>query len=201
MDSKIQNSKFKTQGRGKEETRGQKPEARDAGSAISRMPRAVREQVSRCLEDGGDWRAVKKICEAAGFPGVRAQNVTNFRKGAHKEWIAKEERIESLRRDSEATAAVMRHYSENGGSPAEAGLLAGAEMMCAALASLGPETYKSLLADDPKAAFQMMKELDRVAKLITAKQTLAAATPVQANTPAMTPEDRTRALKEIFGLP
>lgn len=176
---------------------------RTAGAAISRMPKSVRDAVSRCLEDGGDWKAVRDICKAAGHPGVRAQNVTNYRKGAHKEWLAREERLEILRRDSEATAALMRHYTENGGSPAEAGLLAGAEMMCAALASLGPETYKSLLADDPKAAFKMMQELDRVAKLITAKRALDSLPQPATGTPAiaLTPEQKAAALKEIFGLP
>lgn len=176
---------------------------RDAGQSISRMPRATRDKVSRALEDGADWKAVRDICSADGFPGIRPQNVTNYRKGAHQEWLRREERMEALRRDSEATQALMRHYTENGGSPAEAGLLAGAEMMCAALASLGPETYKSLLADDPKAAFQMMKELDRVAKLIQQKtqDRKTQDTRPEPSSEAITPEQRAAALKQIFGLP
>jgi len=178
---------------------------RNAGNAISRMPRAVREEVSRALEDGADWKAVRAICKEAGHPGVRAQNVTNYRKGAHQEWVARQERIEALRRDSEATAEVVRFYVEHGGSPAEAGLIAAAEMMNQALAGMGPETLAALIAEDPKAVFGMTRELARVAELLRAKAADGRAEQAGGDTgdgqPAMTPEARAAALKEIFGLP
>lgn len=175
---------------------------RNAGQAISRMPKTVRDQVSRALEDGADWKAVKKICADAGFAGVRAQNVTNYRKGAHQEWLRKEERIESLRRDSEATAAVMQFYVENGGSPAEAGLLAGAEMLSRAISSIGPEAMATLVADDPKAVLSMMRELSRVADLLRVhKHDSKTQDAKDDDAPALTPEQRAAALKQIFGLP
>lgn len=174
--------------------------ARNAGAAISRMPRAVREKVSLALEDGADWRAVVKICGAAGHPGVRPQNVTNYRKGAHKDWLASEARIEALRRDSEATASVMRHYSANGGSPAEAGLLAASEILRGAIGSMGPEMMAQLVADDPKALLGMMRELARVAELL--KKTQDGKTPdAREEKPTLTPDERAAAMKEIFGLP
>jgi hypothetical protein len=176
------------------------PAQRNAGCAISRMPRVVREQVSHCLEDGGDWKDVRKICAEAGHPGVRAQNVTNFRKGAHAEWLRREARIEALRRDSEATAEAVRFYSENGGSPAEAGLLAAAEMLSKAISGMGAESMTQLIADDPKAVLGMMRELARVAEHLGKRNEKAAAATDEAK-PQLTPEERTKALKEIFGLP
>ena len=176
-------------------------DARNAGAAISRMPRAVREAVSHALEDGADWRAVAKICTAAGHPGVRPQNVTNFRKGAHKEWLARETRIEALRRDSEATASVMKFYVENGGSPAEAGLITAAEMMNRALSDMGPETIKTLLADDPKAVLGIMRELRGLADLLRVKKQDLKTQDAREETPVLTPEQRAAARKEIFGLP
>lgn len=167
-------------------------EARTAGAAISRMPRALRESVSHALEDGADWRQVSKICKDAGYAGVRAQNVTNYRKGAHKDWLARENRIEALRRDSETTAAVVTHYVENGGSPAEAGLLAASEIMSQALVGLGPESMKILMADDPKALFGMVRELSRIAEMLNKKTLVAAAvaTPATAPADAMSDEDK-----------
>lgn len=153
--------------------------ARTAAAAISRMPRALRDQVSQALVDGADWRKVSKMCAAAGHPGVNAQNVTNYRQGAHKEWLARQERMEAIRRDSEATAEIMRHYQANGGSPAEAGLLAASEILSGALRGMGPETIQILLADDPKSLFAVTRELARIADLVgqrreQEKQTTAA---------------------------
>lgn len=173
---------------------------RNAGAAISRMPRALREMVSNALVDGADWRAIAKICKEAGHPGVRPQNVTNYRKGAHKDWLAREARIEAMRRDAESTAACMRYYSENGGSPAEAGLLAASEIMSGAIATMGPEVMAQLVADDPKALLGMMRELSRVADLL--RKTQEAKTPeARDEKPLLTPEQRVAAMKEIFGLP
>lgn len=41
---------------------------RTASAAISRMPAKVQDAVSRCLADGGTWRDVAALCEAAGYP-------------------------------------------------------------------------------------------------------------------------------------
>jgi hypothetical protein len=145
-------------------------EERSAAHAISRMPREVRDKVSRALEDGADWKAVRDICAAAGFPGVKPQNVTNYRQGEHERWKAREERMEALRRDSETTAEVVKFYVENGGSPAEAGLITAAEMMNRALSDLDPSTLKQLIADDPKAVLGIMRELRGLADLLRVKK-------------------------------
>lgn len=175
---------------------------RNAGHAISRMPRAVRDKVSHALEDGADWKGIRRICGEAGFPGVRPQNVTNYRKGAHEDWLRKEERVEAARRDGEETAAVMRHYVSEGGSPAEAGLLAAAEIMSKALRGLGPETLQILIADDPKALFGITRELSRVAELLNKKgQDAKTQDTREEAAPVLTPEQRAAAMKEIFGLP
>jgi len=176
-------------------------EDRNAGNAISRMPKAVRDQVSRALEDGADWKAVRKICDAAGQPGVRAQNVTNYRKGEHQRWLAREERLEALRRDTESTADVVRFYVENGGSPAEAGLITAAEMMNKAIAGMDPGAMQELIATDPKAVFGILRELRGLADLLRAKKQDSKTQDAREDVPALTPAQRAAAMKEIFGLP
>jgi hypothetical protein len=165
---------------------------RDASAAISRMPRKVRDAVSNALLDGADWRKVAAICAEHGFHGVQAQNVTNYRQGEHQKWIAREERMEVIRRDSEATAQIVRHYVDNGGSPAEAGLLAASEIMSQALVGLGPEAMQILIADDPKALFGITRELARVAELLNKRSeaAAAAATPDAAPAETMSEEEK-----------
>jgi hypothetical protein len=177
-------------------------EARTAGHAISRMPRAVRDEVSRALVDGADHRAIRRICEKAGFAGVRAQNVTNYRKGAHQQWLAREERIEAIRRDSETTAEVVKFYVEHGGSPAEAGLITAAEMMNQALAGMDAGAMKDLIATDPKAVFGIMRELRGLAELLRAKKQDGKTQDAKEDAGGtLDPEQRAAALRQIFGLP
>jgi len=179
-----------------------KEDARTAADGISRMPKAVREKVSRAIVNGADWRAVARICKEEGHPGVTAANVSNFKKGAHKEWLAAEERIEAMRRNSEETREAMRFYAEHGGNPAEAGLLAAAEMMTRAIHGMGEASFQILVAEKPQAVFQMLKELRGFAELMQRK-TEDNKTEDRREDPAeqMTPEQRAAALREIFGLP
>lgn len=177
----------------KDAGRGMKDDGqrRTAADGLSRLPRAVREKISLAIEDGCTWKTVAMIAEKAGLRGVTAQNVTNFRKGAHKEWLARQERMDAIRRDSERTAALMAHYVAHGGSPAEAGLLAASEIMSQALAGMGPESLKIMMAENPKALFAVTRELTRVATLIAQKQVAAAAAPVVADAgPEMSEEEQ-----------
>jgi hypothetical protein len=164
---------------------------RTAADAINRMPRDVRAAVSEAILDGADWRKVAKICAGHGFAGVTPQNVTNYRKGGHKEYLLRQDRIEAIRRDSETTAALVDHYVKNGGSPAEAGLLASAEMMSQALAGMGPEALKILMATDPKALFGVTRELARIAELLAKKTKEAGEAPPPVAPPeTMSDEER-----------
>jgi hypothetical protein len=110
--------------------------------------------------------------------------------------------MEALRRDSESTAEVVKFYVENGGSPAEAGLITAAEMMNKAIADMDPGAMKELIATDPKAVFGILRELRGLADLLRAKKQDAKETS-DGHRPTLqiTPEQRAAAMKEIFGLP
>ena len=107
---------------------------RTASAAISRMPAKVQDEVSRCLDNGGTWKDAAVICDRAGYPGVNAQNVTNYRKGAHQEWLQRKERLEAAQAQYAWKVDLVSKYAEDGG-PAEAGLAAALEMLEYALAA------------------------------------------------------------------
>lgn len=132
--------------------------ARTASAAISRMPAKVQDEVSRCLDNGGTWRDAAAICERAGYSGVNAQNVTNYRKGAHREWQARQERLETARAQYAWKVDLVRKYADEGG-PAEAGLAAALEMLESALSGVNAGDIKSLIADKPEKIFTVIKTL------------------------------------------
>ena len=182
------------------------PKARTAADAISRMPREVREAASRALLDGADWRAVRDLCARAGFPGVTAGNVSHYRTGrsatGHAAWLAREERLEALRRDSEATAAIIEHYRAHGGSPAEAGTLAAAEILARALAGIGPELLAGEMAQNPKLFLAAVNSLARLTA--TVQQDRRDAAESRAGAVAARPLDgaeKEKLVREAFGLP
>ena len=131
---------------------------RTASAAISRMPAKVQDAVSRCLADGGTWRDVAALCDASGYPGVTPQNVTNYRKGAHREWLARQERLAQAQAAYSWKIDLLNKYKEDGG-PAEAGIAAAMDMLESARAEMDAEDIKGLIADKPGKIFDLMKML------------------------------------------
>lgn len=171
---------------------------RTSADSISRLARAARDEVSNALVDGATWRTVAEICERHGLRGVTAQNVTNYRRGAHRRWLEREERLAAIRRDSEATADIVAHFTRHGGSPAEAGVLAAAEILSRSLAGLGPETLAELIADEPKTFFSAVRELSRLTAVLDRRPAPPAPPAADASDrPPLGPDD----IRQIFGLP
>lgn len=129
---------------------------RTAAAAISRMPARVQDAVSRCLGDGGTWRDVAALCESAGYPHVNAQNVTNYRQGAHKDWLARQERLAAARDRYAWKVDLLKKYTEEGG-PAEAGLAAAMDMLESALDGLDVSDIQTMIADKPGKMLDIIK--------------------------------------------
>lgn len=84
---------------------------------IARLPRAVRQELSRRLHDGerGDrlvaWlnaRTDVQAVLAAEFGGsaINAQNLSDWKRGGHRDWLAQQEAIELAERLGEDTAEL-----------------------------------------------------------------------------------------------
>ena len=129
---------------------------RTAAAAISRMPARVQDAVSRCLADGGTWRDVASLCAAEGYPNVNAQNVTNYRKGAHKDWLARQERLVAARDRYAWKVDLLKKYTEEGG-PAEAGLATAMDMLEGALDGLDVSDIQTMIADKPGKMLDIIK--------------------------------------------
>lgn len=177
---------------------GNKP--RTAADGISRWKsEAERREVNQALDRNATWREIAAICARHGRKGVTSANVTNYRKSAdRKDWQAHQARLEAIRQESELTAAVVRHYSEHGGSPAEAGLLAAAEVLTKVISSFPETDLRNMMQEDPRKFISAVESLAKITAFIQRERADRPATP---DTPAESPEDKARRLRELFGLP
>lgn len=175
--------------------------SRTPADALARWKsEAERREVNEALDRGATWREIAAIAARHGHKAVNAQNVTNYRRSPDRAaWQAHRERLATIRQQSDLTAAVMRHYSERGGSPAEAGLLAAAETLTQALSGIAPETLQAMVAEDPRKFLTAIESLSKVAAFIQRERTATKA--ADALEEILTPEDRTARLRAIFGLP
>lgn len=173
---------------------------RTAADGLSRFTsEAERREVNSALDRRATWREVATICAKHGRKGITSQNVTNYRQSADRaDWMRKQERLEAIRRESELTAEIVRHYAESGGSPAEAGLLAASEAITRAIVDgLGEATLAEMVADPAK----LMRALDLLTKITGAIQRERHAPKPEEAPAAADPAEAARKLREIFGLP
>jgi len=175
---------------------------RTAADGISRWKSPTeRREVNEALDRNATWREIASICARHGRKNVTSANVTNYRKSSDRRlWQQKTERLEAIRRESDVTAAVIRHYAQNGGSPAEAGLLAAAEVLTKALAGITPGTIEDMIAEDPKKFLTAIDSLAKMTAYVQRERTTQAKEPPPEEKP-LDPTERNRRLKEIFGLP
>lgn len=165
--------------------------SRTAADGLSRWKtEAERREVNEALDRGATWREVAGICARHGRRGVTSQNVSNYKKsGDRRRWLALRERLEVIRTESELTSAILRHYADEGGSPAEAGLLAASEILAGALSGFESQSLRDRLAIDPKAILGIVRELARIVAALGPKDP-AAAPPNPAQAPAVSEAER-----------
>ncbi len=173
---------------------------RTAADGIARWRTdAERREVNEALDRGATWREIADICARHGRPGVTAANVSNYRKSRDRaDWLRRCERLEAIRAESDITAAIVRHYAEQGGSPAEAGLLAAAETLTRALGGISQADIAGLLADDPREFRRALESLAKVSAFLQRERALRTAQPD--NTPPPPAADPQAAIRLIYGL-
>src|SRR6185436_12805559 len=54
---------------------------------IAQLPRDVRDEVNRMLDNGCRYKAVVSWLEANGHPGVKASHIGEWKKGGYQEWL------------------------------------------------------------------------------------------------------------------
>lgn len=172
---------------------------RTAADGISRWrSEAERREVNEALDRNATWREIAAICAKHGRRGVTAANVSHYRNSKDRaEWRAYRERLETIRQESEITAAIVRHYSEHGGSPAEAGLLAAAEVLTKVISSFPESDLRQMLQDDPR---QFIRAIDSLKAITSYIQRERFAEPNQSDPPESDPQERRRKILAIFGL-
>lgn len=88
---------------------------------IAALPRAIRDQINRMLDDGQSYRAITRWLATNDHPGIKLNNLTKWQKGGFQEWLemnrelAREEKVLELshkiattNEDSKAHEAAIR---------------------------------------------------------------------------------------------
>ena len=75
---------------------------------IARLPFAIRQAVNEMLLDGLNYPQIVAQLKKLGHPGIRPQNLSEWRKGGHQDWLNRRAELETLEQDRQAAIALAK---------------------------------------------------------------------------------------------
>ena len=68
---------------------------------IARLPEAIRKIVNQMLDDNRYYRQIAARLAELGYSGIRAQNLSEWRKGGYQDWLRLKQELEGFKLDRE----------------------------------------------------------------------------------------------------
>lgn len=128
---------------------------------VARLAKAVRDRVNQMIDDGVPYR---EIIEQLGEEGKKVSkfNLSKWRKGGYKDWLAERAFIERTRARQETPADMVRDF--DGTEVNHAALQLGTLHIFEALRDLGPGTLNDKLGGDCGAFARLLNALARASR-------------------------------------
>lgn len=136
---------------------------------VARLPRDIRKGVNERLRDN---RTLREIAEwlngleelqpwfaAEKFPPFNEENINNWRKGGHQEWLKAQDRFERLKLQAEARKAVRDQLAAEGVDPNEANTAALVDVVDDILSDFDPAALKQMAKDDPARVLRLVADI------------------------------------------
>ena len=120
---------------------------------IARLPAEVRDLVNQMIYEGEFYSDIIAALKGLDYPGIRAQNLSEWRKGGFQDWLRDRREVEDLKLDREA----LLEMANNAGS--EASVAKANEIL------LSLRLYR-MLSEDKRESEQLSPKFFRLARLV-----------------------------------
>ena len=128
---------------------------------IARIPKIIRDSLNQMILDGLPYR---KIIEQLGEhgKGLNQQNLTNWKKGGHQDWLDQLARLDDMRSKREFALDIVR---ENAGSEVqEASVQIAASQIYQILMDYDLRALKKRLKSDPENYARVINALSKLSE-------------------------------------
>jgi hypothetical protein len=126
---------------------------------VARMPKVLRDEINRMLEDGRPYEEIRSRALEEGYE-IQKWNVTEWRQGGHQDWLRERDRLEEMRLIREFAQDIVR---ENQGKDVqEAGIQIATTHIYELLLNFDPTTLKAKVKGDPANYARMVMALAKL---------------------------------------
>lgn len=115
---------------------------------IARLPRLLRDQVNRMLDDGSRFNSIIAWLAQNGHPGVKLNNLTEWKKGGFQDWLELHQRLAQEEKLRELSYAIAT--ANEGTKTQEAAIQVASSFLFRVFLKLSPERLAKELDWNPK---------------------------------------------------
>ena len=126
---------------------------------IARLPKIVRDSLNQMILDGLAYRKIIQQLGAHG-KGLNEQNLTNWKKGGHHDWLDQQARLEDMRAKREFALDIVRENA--GGQVQEASIQIAASQIYQILMDYDVRALKKRLKSDPENYARVINALSKL---------------------------------------
>ncbi|MDB6122089.1 MAG: hypothetical protein JWQ71_1082 [Pedosphaera sp.] len=163
---------------------------------IARLPKAIRDEVNRKLQDGVTYRVICQWLGEQGHPGMTVAQFPRWYKGGYREWLAEQSQLEGVGAQAEFAQELVKKGDWN--TFQEAGLQMASAQFFEMARKLDVSALREMMEEKPEVYVRMVNSLVRLSKgrmeLEKQKREWGA------QDTRLTPEEQQRHIKDIFGL-
>jgi len=129
---------------------------------IAQLPRDVRDEVNRMLDNGCRYKAVVSWLEANGHPGVKASHIGEWKKGGYQEWL---EEHRELAREQKVLEFSYKIATTNEASKAhEAAIRIATNFLFRVFVKFDPDKLASELDMKPTQITSVLNAFSRISR-------------------------------------
>jgi len=123
---------------------------------IARLPKDLRIQVNRMLDDGATYDSIIQWLANEGRTGFNSENISNWYSGGYQDWCREQDRRDHIQLQREWTEEFLHYHEGERVSEAASNLIA--THLAGALERFDPEALAVLMRDDPKTYFKVVSQ-------------------------------------------
>lgn len=115
---------------------------------IARLPLKLRTNLNQRIRDGATSAAIIQFLDSQKIPGVNAMNLSHWRHGGYRDWLADQQQVEGIREKRRFTRELIRASLRSRLSEAAVHLVA--SQLYQVIEDFDVENLKALLRSSPK---------------------------------------------------
>ena len=121
---------------------------------IARLPKDIRTQVNRMLDDGLQYGSIINWLNNEGHPDINDDNLSSWYAGGYQDWCREQDRRDQVQLQREWTQEFLHYQEPNQISQAATTLIA--TQLADALERFDREKLAALMADRPETYFKVV---------------------------------------------